>query len=118
MIQSSATPTLLYMPSYEIYGYSLLVEKDYEKALEMFEASLLEKMGRTLSLLGLARAHSMLGNSNKASYFYQYLQKQLDQADENNLAVKEAENWGSSSKSKTDAEKIRDTWFWPYYLPF
>ena len=63
MIQSSATPTLLYMPSYEIYGYVLLVEKEYKKAKDEFEASLEERMGRTLSLLGLARAHSMLGNT-------------------------------------------------------
>ena len=118
MVQSSATPTLLYMPSYEIYGYVLLVRKEYEEALEMFEASLVERMGRTLSLLGLARAHSMLGNREQASYFYQYLQTQLQKADEENLAAKEAESWGSSSKSRIAVEKIRDTWFWPYYLPF
>ena len=40
MIQSSATPTLLYMPSYEIYGYVLLVTKEYKKAKDEFEASL------------------------------------------------------------------------------
>ena len=118
MMQSSATPTLLYMPSYEVYGYVLLVRKEYEKALEMFEASLEERMGRTLSLLGLARAHSMLGDREQASYFYQYLQTQLQKAEEENLAVKEAENWRSSSKSRIAVEKIRDTWFWPYYLPF
>ena len=117
MIQSSATPTLLYMPSYEIYGYVLLVTKEYKKAKEEFEASLEEKMGRTLSLLGLARAHSMLGNTKQATFFYQYLRSQLQQADEGNLAVREAENWASSSKSKIEAEKLRDNWFWPNYLP-
>ena len=60
----------------------------------------------------------MLGNSEQASYFYQYLKTQLQQADEENLAVKEAKNWGSSSKSRIAAKKIRDNWFWPYYLPF
>ena len=118
MVQSSATPTLLYMPSYEIYGYVLLVRGEYRKAMEMFEASLEERMGRTLSLLGLARAHSMLGNREQTSYFYQYLQVQLQQADQNNLLVKEAENWRSSSKCRIAAEKMRDNWFWPYYLPF
>ena len=63
MIQSSATPTLLYMPSYEVLGYVLLAKQRYKQARGMFEASLEERMGRTLSLLGLARAHSMLGNT-------------------------------------------------------
>ena len=118
MIQSSATPTLLYMPSYEIYGYVLLVTKEYKKAKDEFEASLEEKMGRTLSLLGLARAHSLLGSRKQATFFYQYLRSQLQHADEGNLAVREAENWASSSKSKIAAEKLRDGWFWPkYYLP-
>ena len=117
MIQSSATPTLLYMPSYEIYGYVLLVEKEYKKAKEEFEASLEERMGRTLSLLGLARAHSLLGSTKQATFFYQYLRSQLQPADEGNLAVREAENWASSSKSKIAAEKLSDDWFWPNYLP-
>ena len=117
MIQSSATPTLLYMPSYEIYGFVLLLTKEYKKAKEEFEASLEEKMGRTLSLLGLARAHSLLGNTKQATFFYQYLRSQLQHADEGNLAVREAENWASSSKSKIEAEKLRDNWFWPNYLP-
>ena len=117
MIQSSVTPTLLYMPSYEIYGYVLLVTKEYKKAKDEFEASLEEKMGRTLSLLGLARAHSLLGSRKQATFFYQYLRSQLQHADEGNLAVREAENWASSSKSKIAAEKLRDDWFWPNYLP-
>ena len=61
MIQSLATVTLLYMPSYEVLGYVLLAFDSYEAALEMFETSLAEKMGRTLSLLGLARrSHRMM----------------------------------------------------------
>ena len=47
MIQSLATVTLLYMPSYEILGYVLLAFEKYEHALDMFEKSLVEKMGRT-----------------------------------------------------------------------
>ena len=78
--------------------------------------SLEEKMGRTLSLLGLARAHSLLGSRKQATFFYQYLRSQLQQADEGNLAVREAENWASSSKSKIAAEKLRDGWFWPELL--
>ena len=80
-------------------------------------------MGRTLSLLGLAQAclaqaHFLLGNTKQATYFYHYLSSQLQHADEGSLAVREAENWASSSKSKIAAEKLRDGWFWPkYYLP-
>ena len=119
MIQSSATPTLLFMPSYEIFGYVLLVIQRYDQAKQMFEASLEERMGRTHSLLGLARAHSMLGNKKKATYFYKYLRTQLQQADKDlflgldNLAVREADSWLNSPKSRNQAEN----WFWPNYLP-
>ena len=110
MIQSSATVTLLYMPSYEVLGYVLLAFEKYRDALAMFEASLVEKMGRTLSLLGLARSHSMIkGNEEKADFFYGYLKTQLQEADENNPIVAEA---------MSSAEKQKQKWIWPYYLPF
>ena len=107
MIQNSATPTLLFMPSYEIYGYVLLALEKYKQAQKMFETSLMERMGRTLSLLGLARSHARLGNTKKAKYFYQYLRTQLQDSDQNNPVGREAENW---------SESTRDHWFWPYYL--
>ena len=110
MIRSSVTPTLLYMPSFEIYGYILLVLEKYQEAKEIFETSLDERMGRTLSLLGLARSHAMLGNKKHADYFYQYLRTQLKDSDQENMVVKEAENWSETSKSSWD------DWFWPYYL--
>ena len=115
MIQSSVTVTLLYMPSYEVLGYVLLALDSYEAALEMFENSLVEKMGRTLSLLGLARSHFMVGSKEKADYFYKYMNMQLQDADENNPVVAEAEN---AVKSETDAEELKQQWIWPYYLPF
>ena len=111
MIQSSVTVTLLYMPSWEVYGHVLLVIKKYQKAKEMFEASLERRMGRTLSLLGLARAHAMLGNTKEADYFYEYLQFQLEQSDEGNPVVREAERWLKSKKA------LREDWFLPNYLP-
>ena len=111
MIQSSVTVTLLYMPSYEVLGYVLLALDSYEAALEMFENSLVEKMGRTLSLLGLARSHRMIGNEEKADFFYGYLQRQLQEADENNPIVAEAMSSDSPSEAK-------QKWIWPYYLPF
>ena len=49
--------------------YVLLVTKEYKRAKGEFEASLEEKMGRTLSLLGLARAHPLLGDTKQATYF-------------------------------------------------
>ena len=115
MIQSAATPSLLFMPSYEIYGHVLIFLGKYSEAKEMFESSLEERMGRTLSLLGLARAHAMLGNSQQADYFYQYLKTQLQQADQDNLVIKEAENWARPNKTE---ETLRDNWFWPYFTPW
>ena len=114
MIQSSATASLLFMPSYEIYGHVLLFLERYVDAKEMFEASLKERMGRTLSLLGLARSHAMLGNEEKADYFYHYLKTQLQQADNDNPVVEEAKQW---SQSNGQAEAIQDHWFWPYFSP-
>ena len=111
MIQSSATVTLLYMPSYEVLGYVFLAFENYKYALDMFENSLKEKMGRKLSLLGLARSHLMIGNKEKAKYFYDYLATQLQEADENNPIVAEAMSSDSPSEAK-------QKWIWPYYLPF
>ena len=111
MIQSSVTVTLLYMPSWEVYGHVLLVFEKYQKAKEIFEASLERRMGRTLSLLGLARAHAMLGNTEEADYFYQYLKIQLEQSDEVNPVFREANGWLESRKA------LREDWFLPNYLP-
>ena len=82
----------------------------------MFEASLEERMGRTLSLLGLARAHSLLGHSERADFLYQYLRGQLRDADEDNLAMKEAVNWANASKMNISPQTLRQDWFWPSYL--
>jgi len=114
MIQSSATASLLFMPSYEIYGHVLLFLQRYVDAKEMFEASLKERMGRTLSLLGLARSHAMLGNTQKADYFYNYLMAQLQEADNDNPVVEEAKQW---FQLNGQVEAIRDHWFWPYFSP-
>ena len=47
-------------------GFVLLAFEKYNAAKLMFERSLEEKMGRTWSLVGLARSHTMLGDSTKA----------------------------------------------------
>ena len=87
----------------------------------MFETSIEERMGRSLSLLGLARAHSMLGNDKEADYFYKYLRTQLKTSDKNNPMVKEAENWvklkkSKSSEAKSKSESSYNSWFWPFLL--
>ena len=77
----------------------------------MFETSLKRRMGRTLSLLGLARAHSMLGDTEKADYFYQYLKFQLQESDQANPVVREADRWLQSRQAS------REDWFLPNYFP-
>ena len=57
----------------------------------------------------------MIGNKEKADYFYNYLKTQLQEADDNNPVLAEAEN---AVKSETDAEELKQQWIWPYYLPF
>ena len=47
-------------------GFVLLAFEKYNAAKLMFERSLEEKMGRAWSLVGLARSHTMLGDSTKA----------------------------------------------------
>lgn len=116
MVQSSATPTLLYSPSYEVSGYCSLLTGATDQARRLFEASLGERMGRTLSLLGLARAHSLLGHSERADFFYQYLRDQLRDADEDNLALMEAVKWANASKLNISSQTLRKEWFWPSYL--
>lgn len=97
------------LPS-EIYGHILLFLDRFEDAKEMFEETLLNySFGRTISLLGLARAHGMLGDTKKATFFYQYLRDQYHEAAKDNPVVKEAETWLTETKM---AE-----WFWPYFSP-
>ena len=68
-------------------------------------------MGRAQSLIGLARSHAMLNNTKKADYFYQYIVKQMQSADDNNLFVKEAKIWLASGG---DSKGLREQWLWPY----
>ena len=111
MVQSPATPTLLFMPSYEIYGHVLLLLDLNWKAKHMFENSLLERMGRVQSIVGLARAHAMVGNIKEATYFYTYLKNQLKNADDYNPFVAEANSWYNSDGNSTI---LQGQWHWPY----
>ena len=111
MIQSPATPTLLFIPSYEIYGHVLLLLGLNEESKYMFEKSLMERMGRVQSLVGLARSHAVLGNQKEAVYFYEYLKNQLDEADENNPLLEEAK---LGIKTKANPSILQDVWQWPY----
>ena len=111
MLASPATPTLLFMPSYEIYGHILLLFDLYTEAKQMFEMALLERMGRVQSIVGLARSHAMIGNVNEATYFYTYLEKQLNDSDDNNPFLQEARNWRTSKETRF---MLREQWKWPY----
>merc|ERR1719186_15202 len=109
MKQTYLTVTLLFIPSYELYGQVLIMLEEYEEATEMFEKSLLNTMGRTNSLVGLARSHAMLGHEEDADYFYGYVKDQLSQADEGNLYLQEINQW-FKTKSPQD---IRPFFAWP-----
>ena len=115
MKQTPSTPTILFMPSYEIYGHILLFLDQPRQAQKMFETSLEERMGRTQSLIGLARSHSMQ-NKKKADFFYGYIKDQLKNADklfgqDYNLFVKEADAWLNGEANQNNQ---RDLWQWPY----
>ena len=57
----------------------------------------------------------MLGNSHQADYFYKYLRTQLEDADEDNMVLNEAENW---DMGYITAETLRENWFWPYFTHY
>ena len=109
MKQTPATPTLLFMPSYEIYGHILLLLEMYGEAQNMFQMAIEERMGRVQSIIGLARSHAMLNNKKEASYFYNYTLNQLVDADKNNAFVKEAKHWMNFADTH-----VRGYWQWPY----
>ena len=116
MVPSSRNPPSVFLTSHEIYGHVLLLLKRYTEAKEIFEENLQKRFGRTLSLLGLARAHAMLGtklgHKKKADYLYEYLRTQLKDAGEDNPVIKEAKRWVNSNDH---AEKLRDHWILPYF---
>ena len=111
MVQTTATPTLLFIPSFEIYGYVLLLLDQHELAKLEFEKSIQYRMGRIHSLVGLARSNAMLGNHRQANYFYKFILDQLSDADDGNAFAKEAGVW---FESKNDIMMIRESWKWPY----
>ena len=101
----------IFIYPYEIYGHMLLFLERSVEAKELFGESLLDSMvGRAISLLGLARAHAMLGNTKQATFFYRYLRDQYQKAAKDNPVVIEAEGW-------LKTEKRIDNWFWPYFAP-
>ena len=79
----------------------------------MFEKSLIMVMGRAHSLVGLARSHGMLGNKEKAAFFYSYLRDQMAFADKGNLFVEEANTW-LNAPDKLQFNLTRPLWKFPY----
>ena len=77
----------------------------------MFELSLKERMGRTLSIAGLARSHAILGDISKANYFYTYLKNQMLEAHETNNLLNEATSWLTSGGN---IDSVLDQLRWPY----
>ena len=81
----------------------------YDEAKSLFEESLLNNnVGRTISLLGLARSHAILNNTKKGRFFYQFIKDQYSEADKDNQVVKEAETWLDTNSKQAE-------WFWPYF---
>jgi tetratricopeptide (TPR) repeat protein len=64
-------------PTHELVGEAMLVSGQAEWAAELFEESLLRMPRRPLSLLGAARAHVELGNSERAAQHYSSLREVL-----------------------------------------
>lgn len=84
-------PSYPLKPSHELYGELLLEAKEYEEAKEQFETALLRMPKRSLSLLGLGRAASNLGDLETASEAYQALRS----------------NWQTSDPKNPDLEEVR-----------
>lgn len=64
-------------PTHELVGEAMLVSGQAEWAAELFEESLLRMPRRPLSLLGAARAHVELGNTERAAQHYLSLRETL-----------------------------------------
>ena len=116
MIQLPTSPSVMFIPSFELYGHVLLLFKKNKEAKEMFEESLRQRMGRIQSIVGLARAHATLGNTKKADFFYQYSINQLSEAKQDNQFVKEAKLWlDTEGRIRDNPERLREIWKWPYF---
>ena len=82
----------------------------YEEARRLFVRSLQERVGRTKGYVGLARSHAALGNKEEASFFYQVVLDQLEEADGANRHVKEAREWMETG----EVWEVKQYWSWPY----
>ena len=114
MKETSQTPTILLIPSFELYGHVLLFVGDIREAKDMFEKSLKRRVGRVLSIIGLARAHALLGNSEQATFFYHYLADQLSDAKLGNPFLEEANVWLKYYPTTGNRTLTRGYWTWPY----
>jgi tetratricopeptide (TPR) repeat protein len=76
-------------PSHELYGELLLAAGKYDEAKTQFEIALLRMPYRSLSLLGLGRAATHLGDVETATEAFTALQRNWANSDSNNpdLAV-------------------------------
>lgn len=71
-------------PSHELYGELLLAAGQYDEAKKQFEIALLRMPDRSLSLLGLGRAATHLGDVETATEAFTALQRNWANSDANN----------------------------------
>ena len=83
-------------PVLELYGEVLLSMGRPADALEQFEASLVRRPERPATLLGVARAHTQLGNEAAASDVYARLVHLWTAADEGHPGLREARSQAPS----------------------
>ncbi|MGH8121825.1 MAG: hypothetical protein ACREPT_03550 [Rudaea sp.] len=83
-------PPVPLKPPHELLGEQLLKSAKPTQAIVEFEAALKKAPNRTLSLLGLARAHTAAGDKNAATATYRQLLKIWHAADADLPALAEA----------------------------
>jgi tetratricopeptide (TPR) repeat protein len=71
------------LPAREMLGDMLFEDKQYENALQSYEAVLQKSPNRFNSLYGAGRAEEKLGNRQKASFYYNQLLAICDSTNSN-----------------------------------
>lgn len=109
MRELAVTPTVMFIPSFELYGHVLLLlgGTHVQKAEEMFEEAIKQRMGRTLSVVGLARALALQKQTDKASHFYKHVEQQMRYSDAGNRLALEAHQFLHGRSHEISYE-------WPY----
>jgi tetratricopeptide (TPR) repeat protein len=94
-------PPVTFKPADELLGDLLLEQKDAVGAREAFEQSLRRAPQRTLSLLGLARAEQLAGDTTSARATYKALLQIWHNADPDLPALEEARRYSRIANGPT-----------------